>query len=75
MARPTPAGGLRTWWAVWLGQSSLSWALRERRFPRDRRSLGGAEDRMGLRILDGNLGRLQGQIHLENSELKTIQTL
>lgn len=46
-----------------------------REIPRDRRSLGGAEDRMGLRILDGELGMLQGQIHLGNSELKTSQTL
>lgn len=57
------------------GTVILELGFKEREIPRDRRSLGGAEDMMGLRILDGELGMLQGQIHLGNSELKTSQTL
>ena len=57
------------------GMVILELGFEGREIPRDRRNLGGAEDRMGLRILDGEFGTLQGQIHLGNSELKTSQTL
>lgn len=53
------------------GTVILELGFKEREIRRDRRSLGGAEDRMGLRILDAELGMLQGPIHLGNSELKT----
>lgn len=38
------------------GTVILELGFEGKEIPRDRRSLGGAEDRMGLRILDGNLG-------------------
>lgn len=53
------------------GTVILELGFKEREIRRDRRSLGGAEDRIGLRILDAELGMLQGPIHLGNSELKT----
>lgn len=43
------------------GMVILELGFEGREIPRDRRNLGGAEDRMGLRILDGELGMLQGK--------------